>query len=154
MITLTLHGFTLWNLNMILLIFFFNINLFFIHDYPLIIGLALLIQRPISSIGCLPILGGLSLFEILHGKSRLYINFHPLGYKVYPCLRDYVANKFSRHGISCIFLGWSSSYKGLRCSDPLTSKIYVTHQAKFDQLNFPLIPNSTAQPPASLFIQF
>jgi len=96
------------------------------------------------------LLGGLSPFEILHGKAPLYINFHPFGCRVYPCLRDYAANKFSPRSIPCIFLGYSPSYKGYRCLNPLTSKIYVTPHAKFDELNFPLIPNSIAQSPASL----
>lgn len=98
-----------------------------------------------------PLLGGLSPFEILHGKAPLYTNFHPFGCRVYPCLRDYAANKFSPRRIPCIFLGYSPSNKNFfYCPDPLTSNIYVTHHAKFDEQNFPLIPTSTAQPPASL----
>ena len=90
------------------------------------------------------LLGGLSPFDILHGKAPLYINFHPFGCRVYPCLRDYAANKFSPRSIPCIFLGYSPSCKGYRCLEPVTSKIYVTPHAKFDELNFPLIPNSIA----------
>jgi hypothetical protein len=97
-----------------------------------------------------PFLGDLSPFEILHAKALLYINFHPFGYRVYPCLRDYVANNFSPRSIPCIFLGYNVSYNGFRCLYPLTSHIYVTHHAKFDELNFPLIPNSTSQPLTSL----
>ena len=135
------------------------------HRHVTEMGLALLFPSRVSTyywvdafstmtyiINRLPtqLLAGLSPFEILHGKAPLYINFHPFGYRVYPCLRDYAANKFSPRSIPCIFLGYSPSYKGYRCLDPLTSKIYVTPHAKFDELNFPLIPNSHAQSPASL----
>lgn len=41
------------------------------------------------------LLGDKSTFELLFGVSPNYENFHPFGCCVYPCLRDYVANKFS-----------------------------------------------------------
>ena len=102
---------------------------------------------------------GVSPFEILHGKAPLYINF---GYRVYPCLRDYASNKLSPciflgynpfyKGYHCLqfFLGYNPFYKGYHCLDPFTSKIRP--QTKFDELNFPLIPNSIAQPIASLYL--
>lgn len=52
-----------------------------------------------------PLLEGKSPFELLYGSSPNYAYFHPFGFSVYPCLRDYMPNKFSPRSIPCIFLG-------------------------------------------------
>ena len=59
-----------------------------------------------------PLLGGKSPFELPYGSFPNYENFHPFRCCVYPCLCDYMPNKFSPRSIPCIFLGYSSSYKG------------------------------------------
>jgi hypothetical protein len=79
-----------------------------------------------------------------------YENFHPFGYRVYHCLRDYMPNKLSPRSIPCIFLGYSPSYKGFRCLYPTTSRIYITHHAQFDETHFPFLNTSQAQPISSL----
>ena len=73
-----------------------------------------------------PLLKGKSPFELLYGSPPNYENFHPFGCRVYPCLRDYMPTKFSPHSIPCIFMGYRSFYKGFRCLDPTTSKLYIT----------------------------
>jgi hypothetical protein len=65
-----------------------------------------------------PLLEGKSPFELFYGSSPNYAYFHPFGFSVYPCLRDYMPKKFSPRSIPCIFLGESPSYKGFRCFDP------------------------------------
>ena len=90
------------------------------------------------------VLGGLSPFEVLFGKSPNYENFHPFGYRVYPCSRDYVAHKFSPCSLPCIFLGYSSSHKGFRCFDTTTSRTYITRHACFDEYFFPFSNTSNA----------
>ena len=97
-----------------------------------------------------PLLGGKSPFELLYGSSPNYENFHPFGCRVYPCLRAYMPNKFSPRSIPCIFLGYSPSYKGFRCLDPVTSRLYITRHAQFDENHFPFIDTSHAQPLSSL----
>ena len=85
----------------------------------------------------MPVLGGFSHFEVLSGKPPNYANFHPFGYRVYPCLRDYAPHKFSLCSLPCIFLGYSSSHKGFRCFDTTTSRTYITRHARFDENFFP-----------------
>ena len=92
----------------------------------------------------LPVLGGLSPFEVLFGKSPNYENFHPFGCRVYPCLRDYAPHKFSPRSLPCIFLGYSSSHKGFRCFDTTTSRTYITRHARFDEHFFPFSNTSSA----------
>ena len=48
-------------------------------------------------------LGGKSPFQLLYGSSPNYEIFHPFGCCVYPCLCDYMTNKFSL-GASLAFL--------------------------------------------------
>uniref|UniRef100_A0A2N9GCL0 Integrase catalytic domain-containing protein n=1 Tax=Fagus sylvatica TaxID=28930 RepID=A0A2N9GCL0_FAGSY len=99
-----------------------------------------------------PLLRGKSPFELLYGSSPNYENFHPFGCRVYPCLCNYMTNKFSPRSIPCIFMGYSSSHKGFRCLDPTTSRIYITRHAQFDEHHFPFHHTSQAQPMSSLQI--
>lgn len=69
------------------------------------------------------VLDGKSPFKVLFSVAHNYENFHPFGCRVYPCLRDYIANKFQPHSAPCIFLGYSSSHKEFRCFDPKTFPI-------------------------------
>lgn len=83
------------------------------------------------------ILENKSPFEVAYGSAPNYANFKPFGCRVYPYLRDYSPHKLAPHSRPCIFLGYSSSYKGFRCYDPDSSKIYVSRHAQFDEQNFP-----------------
>ena len=100
----------------------------------------------------MPVLGGLSLFEVLSGKPPNYVNFHPFGCRVYPCLRDYAPHKFSPCSLPCIFLGYSSSHKGFRCFDTTTSCTYITWHAWFDEIFFPF--SNTSSPVSISAISF
>jgi histone deacetylase 1/2 len=97
-----------------------------------------------------PLLEGKSPFELLYGSPPNYENFHPFDCRVYPCLRDYMPNKFSPRSIPCIFMGYNTSYKGFRCLDPSTSRIYITRHAQFDENYFPSLDTSQAQSMSSL----
>ena len=47
-------------------------------------------------------------------------------------------------------MGYNSSYKGFRCLDPTTSRLYITCHAQFDETHFPFLTTSQAQPLSSL----
>jgi len=96
------------------------------------------------------LLEGKSPFELLYGSSPNYENFYSFGCRVYPCLRDYMPNKFSPRSIPCIFMGYNTSYKGFHCHDPSTSRIYITRHAQLDENYFPSLDTSQAQPMSSL----
>lgn len=78
-------------------------------------------------------------FELLFSSTLNYNNFHPLGCCVFPCIRDFAANKFEPRSLPCIFLGYSSSHKGFRCFDPASFRIYITRHVKFDENYFPFL---------------
>ena len=71
-------------------------------------------------------------YELLFSAIPHYANFRAFGCRVYPYLRDYSANKLSPRSTPCIFIGYSNQYKGYRCLDPSTSRIYKTRHAQFD----------------------
>lgn len=83
------------------------------------------------------VLNDKSPFELLFSTAPNFDNFHPFGCCIYPCLRDYTANKFEPRSLDCVFLGYSSSHKGFRCYDPISYRVYISHHAKFDESSFP-----------------
>ncbi|KAJ0580159.1 putative RNA-directed DNA polymerase [Helianthus annuus] len=84
------------------------------------------------------LLQGVSPFEILYHHVPNYDFFRPFGCRVFPCLRDYAPHKLSPRSIACVFIGYCSKYKGYKCLDPITSRVYITRSARFDELYYPL----------------
>jgi hypothetical protein len=84
-----------------------------------------------------PVLNGVSPFEILYGKSPTYELFCIFGCLCFPYLRDYTKHKFEPRSLPCIFLGYNSSYKGFRCLDPKSHRVFITQHARFDETVFP-----------------
>jgi len=103
-------------------------------------------------INCLPapLLEGKSPFELLYGSPPNNENFHPSDCRVYPCLHDYMPNKFFPQCIPCIFIGYNTSYKRFCCLDPSTSRIYISRHAQFDENYFPSLDTSQTQPMSSI----
>ncbi|KAJ9546279.1 hypothetical protein OSB04_018822 [Centaurea solstitialis] len=91
------------------------------------------------------ILSNLSPYEILFGKAPNYHLFHPYGCRVFPCLKDYMQHKFVPRSRACIFIGYNSHHKGFVCLDESNFQIYINRHAKFDELHFPYVKESTAQ---------
>jgi hypothetical protein len=59
-------------------------------------------------------------------------------------------NQFSPRSIRCILMGYMTFYKGFRCLDPSTSRIYITRHAQFDENYLLILGTSQAQPISSL----
>lgn len=59
-----------------------------------------------------------------------------------------LTNKFEPRSISCVFMGYSSMYKGFQCLDPVSFSIYITRHAKFDDF-----ASHSLQIPAGLLFQ-
>ncbi|KAJ9538664.1 hypothetical protein OSB04_031397 [Centaurea solstitialis] len=82
-------------------------------------------------------LQGKSPFELLYSQTPNYHTFRAFGCRVFPYLRDYSENKLSPRSLPCIFIGYSPKYKGYWCLDPVTSRVYISRHASFDETNFP-----------------
>lgn len=123
-----------------------GLSMIFHASVPLTIGVeafstAVHIIKRLSSF----VLQDKSNYEVLLSVLPAYDNFHVFGYRVFPCLRDYAANKFSPHSIPCIFMCYSSSHKSFRCLDPISSRVYISRHAQFDEDFFPFSDNVVAQ---------
>ncbi|GJY78188.1 retrovirus-related pol polyprotein from transposon RE1 [Tanacetum coccineum] len=97
------------------------------------------------------LLGNHSPFELLYSRLPNYTNFRAFGCLVYPYLRDYSAHKLAPRSIPCVFIGYNPQYKGYKCLDPDSSRIYITRHARFDEVTFPFA--STANPNALSTLQ-
>ncbi|MFS7939299.1 putative RNA-directed DNA polymerase [Helianthus anomalus] len=65
------------------------------------------------------------------------------GCRVFPYLRDYTKNKLQPRSTPCIFIGYSPKYKGFRCLEPSSGRVYTTRHAKFDEDVLPFHKNLT-----------
>jgi histone deacetylase 1/2 len=70
-------------------------------------------------------------------------------------LRDYTKHKFEPRSLPCIFFCYHTSYKGFRCLDPVSHRVFITRHARFDENVFPF-SSSSIQPSSAIsdFIAF
>ena len=66
----------------------------------------------------------------------------------YPNFSATSANKLAPRSTRCIFIGYASHYKGYKCFNPLTGRIYISrhvvvHEHEFRYLEFIQNPSST-----------
>lgn len=87
-----------------------------------------------------PLLKFSSPYEKLFWHKPDYHFLKCFGCLSYPYLRDFNKNKFDFHTSKCIFIGYSSTYKGYKY---LTSsgKVYILRHVVFDENVFPYSTN-------------
>ena len=66
-----------------------------------------------------------------------YTHLRVFGSGCYPCLRPITEHKFEPRSLLCVFLGYSSQYKGYRCLYPPTGRVYISRHVIFDESVFP-----------------
>lgn len=66
-------------------------------------------------------------------KNPDYTLLKVFGCACFPLLRPYNNHKSQK----CIFLGYSSNYRGYRCYDPLSNKTIISRHIVFDEHTFP-----------------
>ncbi|GKB35432.1 retrovirus-related pol polyprotein from transposon TNT 1-94 [Tanacetum coccineum] len=76
-------------------------------------------------------------YELLFSSKPNYGNFRVFGCCVFPYLRDYSSHKLAPRSAPCVFIGYSSQYKGYKCLDLSTKRVYTTRHAQFDETSFP-----------------
>ena len=76
-------------------------------------------------------------YELLFSMTPNYGNFRVFGCRVFPYLWDYSSHKLAPRSAPCVFLGYSTQYKGYKCLDLSTKRVYITRHAQFDETYFP-----------------
>jgi hypothetical protein len=97
-----------------------------------------------------PLVQNGSPFSILFKQPPDYANLRIFRCACYPLLRLYNSYKLMFRRKRCIFLGHGSHYKGYRCFDPFTSKIFITRHVVFDEMSFPTKVGVTASSPITV----
>ncbi|KAM1723463.1 hypothetical protein COP2_022337 [Malus domestica] len=59
------------------------------------------------------------------------------GYACFPHLVAYNKHKLMPKSVKCVFIGYDLHYKGYRCLDPITGRVYISRNVTFDELTFP-----------------
>lgn len=77
-------------------------------------------------------------YELLYSRIPQYGNFKTYGCLVYPYLRDYSGHKLAPRSFPCVFIGYQTQYKGYKCLDPVTSRVYITRHARFNEVAYPI----------------
>jgi hypothetical protein len=85
-------------------------------------------------------------------KKPDYSILRVFGCACYPLLHPYNNHKLMFRSVKCIFIGYSSNYRGYRCLDPSTNRVYISRHVVFDEGTFPaqdwisssLLPTATA----------
>ncbi|KAI3785937.1 hypothetical protein L1987_45063 [Smallanthus sonchifolius] len=84
-----------------------------------------------------PTLESKSPYQLLFNQIPTYSNFRVYGCQVFPYLRDYAKHKLEPRSLPCVFIGYSTHYKGYRCLDPTTKRIFISRHARFNESVFP-----------------
>jgi hypothetical protein len=76
-------------------------------------------------------------FELLLNQKPDYQFFRILGCKCFPYTRPYSLHKLFPRSRTCVFIGYSSVYKGYKCLDLTTNRVYISRHVVFDETSFP-----------------
>jgi hypothetical protein len=94
-----------------------------------------------------PVLQNKCPYSKLLQKNPDYSLLRVFGCTCYPLLRPYSSHKLIYRSKKCIFLGYISNYRGYRCLDLTSKRIYTSRHVVFDEENFPAHGwNSSLQP--------
>ena len=122
------------------------------HRHIVAIGLCLLAQSRLPSsfwveafstavflINRLPTpqLDNLSPYEKLLHRPPDYKFLKSFGCACFPYMVPYNKHKLSFKSIPCVFIGYDDHYKGYRCLDPFSGRIYISRNVTFDETSFP-----------------
>jgi len=66
----------------------------------------------------------------------------------FPLLRPYNRNKLQFRSIPCVFLCYPDSFRGYRCLDLNTNKVFICHDVRFDETGFPFATSDCLQVPS------
>ena len=75
-----------------------------------------------------------------------YSFLKPFGCACFPHLGAASVDKLSPHSVKCVFLGYAPHYKGYKCLDPISHRVYISHHVRFYETEFPFQTLTTRAP--------
>ncbi|CAH9137975.1 unnamed protein product [Cuscuta epithymum] len=84
-----------------------------------------------------PTLHGVSPYEKLFHSAPDLSGMRVFGCACFPNFNATSANKISPRSVQCVFLGYASEYKGYRCLDPISGRVYISRNVRFLENVFP-----------------
>ncbi|CAH9140808.1 unnamed protein product [Cuscuta epithymum] len=96
-----------------------------------------------------PLLRGLSPYQKIFQKSPDYSFLRVFGCACFPNKVATSGNKLSPRSTPCVFIGYAPGYKGYRCLDPTTGRVYVSRDVVFHETSFPYPTLSSCTPTSS-----
>ena len=99
-----------------------------------------------------PVLDHATPFEKLFRKQPDYSFMRVFGCKCFPNFTAKPGNKLTARSIRCVFLGYASGYKGYRCLDPVSGRVYISRNVQFHETVFPyhqLVSQATTESPVT-----
>ncbi|CAH9050800.1 unnamed protein product [Cuscuta europaea] len=84
-----------------------------------------------------PTLKGFSPYQKLFHRVPDYSFMRVFGSACYPNFSATSANKLSPRSVQFVFLGYAPGYKGYRCLDPTTGRVYLSRHVRFHEDTYP-----------------
>ncbi|KAK1432035.1 hypothetical protein QVD17_08921 [Tagetes erecta] len=84
-------------------------------------------------------------FALFHCHPT-YDHLRVLGCACYPNMSATQPHKLHPRSVQCIFLGYPPNFRGYRCFDPQTGKVYISRHVEFDESTFPfptIVPSTS-----------
>jgi len=94
----------------------------------------------------IPVLANRTPFEVLFNRTPDYSFLKPFGYACFPNFMTSSANKLHPRSVQCVFLGYTTNYKGYHCLDPVSGKVYVNRHVRFYENQYPFPHLSSKYP--------
>ncbi|KAK1431722.1 hypothetical protein QVD17_08299 [Tagetes erecta] len=82
----------------------------------------------------------------LYHRHPTYDHLRVFGCACYPNLSATITNKLQPRSTRCIFLGYPSDFRGYRCFDLVTGRVYISRHVVFDESTFPSAESNSPHP--------
>jgi Reverse transcriptase (RNA-dependent DNA polymerase) len=76
-------------------------------------------------------------YHVLFNRKPDYTFFKVLDCACYPYTRPYMPHKLAPRSSPCVFIGYSTLYKGYKYLNLQTNKTFISRQVNFDESSFP-----------------